>query len=70
MMTGTLRTRLLTSFLALALLALGALPAHSQQADGSSEAENETEAMAEQLLDRIHRFRLRNFMALDRKSVV
>ncbi|WP_077531200.1 hypothetical protein [Vreelandella utahensis] len=65
MMTAILRIPLLTTFLALALLALGSSPAHSQQTDGSSEAENESEAMAEQLLDRIHRFRLSNFMALN-----
>lgn len=65
MMTGTLRTPLLTSFMVLALLALGTLPAHGQQSDDASEARNDAEAMAEQLLDRIHRFRLRNFMALN-----
>ncbi len=65
MMTGTLRNRFLTGLLAALVLSLGALPSMAQDQQNNAEASNEAEAMAEQLLDRIHRFRLRNFMALN-----
>ncbi|MGM0449857.1 MAG: hypothetical protein ACQERE_03440 [Pseudomonadota bacterium] len=68
MMTGTLRNRLLTGLMGIALLLpLGTMPAVAQEEEQENNAEpsNEAEAMAEQLLDRIHRFRLRNFMALN-----
>lgn len=68
MMTGTLRNRLLTGLMGLTLLLpLATAPAIAQ--DGPQEtnasATSEAEAMAGQLLDRIYRFRLRNFMALN-----
>lgn len=68
MMTGTLRNRFLTGLISAALLLfLGSTPtlAQDQEQQDNTEASNEAEAMAEQLLDRIHRFRLRNFMALN-----
>lgn len=65
MMTGILRNRLLTGLMGTALLlALGtAVPVVAQE---QQQADNtEAKAMAEQLLDRFHHFRLRNFMALN-----
>lgn len=64
MMTGIVRTPLLISLLGLALTCLP-VQAQEQQANSSTDADNEAQAMAEQLLDRIHRFRLRNFRALN-----
>lgn len=50
---------------AVLFLALALLNPVAAQEDSSAEPQNETESMAKELLDTIHRFRLRNFMALN-----
>jgi|AntDeeMinimDraft_4_1070355.scaffolds.fasta_scaffold00061_16 23S rRNA U2552 (ribose-2'-O)-methylase RlmE/FtsJ len=47
------------------LFALALLNPAVAQEDTSAQPDNETESMAQGLLDTIHRFRLRNFMALN-----
>ncbi|TDT41617.1 hypothetical protein DES49_1716 [Halospina denitrificans] len=47
------------------LLALALFNPVAAQENSSAEPENETQSMAQDLLDTIHRFRLRNFMALN-----
>ena len=50
---------------AVLLLALTLLNPAAAQEDSNAQAQSETESMAQNLLDAIHRFRLRNFMALN-----
>lgn len=47
------------------LLALALLNPAAAQEDNSTQPDTETRSMAQNLLDTIHRFRLRNFMALN-----